>query len=104
MTRLTAAQVDERILALPGWKRKGNFIVKDFVFNEFMDGIRFVNEVSAIAEKLDHHPDVHIRWTRIRLEIQTHDEGGITPLDLKLAGEIEKNLGENRRVGKGAGR
>ncbi len=90
MTKLKAAEVDRKIRNLPGWKRRGNFIVKEFQFEEFMDGIRFVNEVAAIAEKMDHHPDIHIRWTTVRLEIQTHDEGGITPLDLKLAGEIEK--------------
>ena len=76
MTRLSAAQVDEKIGSMAGWKRKGNFISKDFEFGEFMDGIRFVDDISTIAERLDHHPDIHIRWTTVRLEIQTHDEGG----------------------------
>ena len=92
MTRLTAAQIDGKIRALPGWKRKGRFITKTFEFGEFMDGIKFVNEIAATAEKLDHHPDIHIRWTTVRLEIQTHDEGGVTALDIKLATEIEKQL------------
>ncbi len=92
MTRLTAVQVDENIRALPGWKRKGRFITKTFEFDEFMGGIEFVNEIAAIAEKLEHHPDIHIRWTAVRLEIQTHDEGGVTPLDIKLATAIEKQL------------
>ena len=92
MVRLTAAQVDEKVRALPGWKRKGRFITKSFEFDEFMDGIRFVDEIAALAESLDHHPDIHVRWTTVRLEIQTHDEGGITPLDIKLATEIEKRL------------
>jgi 4a-hydroxytetrahydrobiopterin dehydratase len=92
MTKLKAAQVDEKISSLEGWKRKGDFITKEFEFEKFMDGIRFVNDIAAIAEKLDHHPDIHIRWTTIRLEIQTHDEGGVTSLDIKLATEIEKYL------------
>jgi 4a-hydroxytetrahydrobiopterin dehydratase len=92
MTKLKAAQVDEKIRTLEGWKRKGDFITKKFEFEKFMDGIRFVNDIAAIAEKLDHHPDIHIRWTTIRLEIQTHDEGGVTSLDIKLATEIEKHL------------
>jgi 4a-hydroxytetrahydrobiopterin dehydratase len=92
MAKLRAAQVDEKISTLEGWKRKGGFITKKFEFEKFMDGIQFVNDIAAIAEKLDHHPDIHIRWTTIRLEIQTHDEGGITLLDIKLATEIEKYL------------
>jgi 4a-hydroxytetrahydrobiopterin dehydratase len=92
MARLTAAQIDREIRALPGWKRKGRFITKTFEFGEFMDGIKFVNETAATAEKLDHHPDIHIRWTAVRLEIQTHDEGGVTALDIKLATEIERQL------------
>jgi 4a-hydroxytetrahydrobiopterin dehydratase len=92
MAKLKAAQVDEKISSLEGWKRKGRFITKKFEFEKFMDGIHFVNDIAAIAEKLDHHPDIHIRWTTIRLEIQTHDEGGITLLDIKLATEIEKYL------------
>ena len=92
MAKLKAAQVDEKISTLEGWKRKGDFITKKFEFEKFMDGIQFVNDIAAIAEKLDHHPDIRIRWTTIRLEIQTHDEGGITLLDIKLATEIEKYL------------
>jgi 4a-hydroxytetrahydrobiopterin dehydratase len=91
MTKLTAAQVDEKIRSLSGWRRKGLFITKSFEFDEFMDGIRFVDDIAALAEKLGHHPDIHIRWTTVRLEIQTHDEGGITALDIKLAAEIEKS-------------
>jgi len=89
MTKLTAAQVDEKIRSLSGWRRKGLFITKSFEFDEFMDGIRFVDDIAALAEKLGHHPDIHILWTTVRLEIQTHDEGGITALDVKLAAEIE---------------
>jgi 4a-hydroxytetrahydrobiopterin dehydratase len=92
MTRLSAEKVDEKLASLKGWKREGDFIAKTFKFKTFMDGIRFVNEIAAIAEKLEHHPDIHIVWTTIRLEVQTHDEGGITAYDIKLATLIEKAL------------
>ncbi|MGA2664502.1 MAG: 4a-hydroxytetrahydrobiopterin dehydratase [Nitrososphaerales archaeon] len=97
MTRLSDAQVDERIRKLPGWSRRGEFIAKEFQFDEFMGGIGFVDAVAAIAEELDHHPDIHVRWTTVRLEIQTHDEGGVTLLDVGLASEIEKRLGKLKR-------
>lgn len=92
MARLTPEQIDEGIGALEGWKRKRNFITKEFEFGKFMDGIRFVDQVAEVAQKMDHHPDIHIRWTTVRLEIQTHDEGGVTTLDMELAARIERRL------------
>jgi 4a-hydroxytetrahydrobiopterin dehydratase len=78
--------------ALDGWKSKDGFITKTFEFKTFMAGIKFVNDVAAVAERLEHHPDIHVRWTTITLQIQTHDEGGITVLDFQLADDIEKYL------------
>lgn len=95
MTKLSAEEVDAKLAPLEGWKREGNFITKTLKFKTFMDGIDFVNDIAEIAERLEHHPDVHIRWTTIRLEVQTHDEGGITSYDIKLASEIERSLQKN---------
>jgi 4a-hydroxytetrahydrobiopterin dehydratase len=92
MTRLSDAQVESKLADLHGWKRKGDFITKAFKFKKFMDGIAFVDGIALIAEKLDHHPDIHIVWTTVTLQIQTHDEDGLTALDFKLAAEIEKSL------------
>jgi len=97
LTRLTPAQVDAKLRTLNGWRRKGDFITKTFKFRRFMDGIAFVNEVSAIADALDHHPDIHIVWTSIKLELQTHDEGGITPLDIELAAKIDDHVARKKR-------
>jgi 4a-hydroxytetrahydrobiopterin dehydratase len=93
MARLSPAQVDARLKGLSGWKREGDFIKKSFKFKEFMDGIGFVEKVALIAEKLGHHPDIHVVWTTVTLQIQTHDEGGLTSLDFKLAGDIDKSMG-----------
>jgi len=92
MPILSAEEVDRRLSSLKGWKRDGDFITKTYKFKTFTDGIRFVNEITAIAERLEHHPDIHIRWTTIKLEIQTHDEGGVTAYDIKLATQIERSL------------
>lgn len=92
MARLSDAQVESKLVQLDGWKRDGDFIRKSFQFKRFMDGIGFVDNIALIAEKLDHHPDIHIVWTTVTLQIQTHDEGGLTSLDFRLAAEIEKSL------------
>ena len=91
MAKLSPSQVDKKLTGLKGWKREGRFVTKTFTFKTFMEGIAFVNDVASIAEKLEHHPDIHIVWTTIRLEIQTHDEGGITEYDIGLAKAIEES-------------
>lgn len=92
MAKLSREKVEEEVKSLEGWRYDNDFIVKDFKFKRFMQGIRFVNSVAEIAEKMQHHPDIHIRWTNVRLEIQTHDEGGVTEKDIQLARKIEAML------------
>lgn len=97
MARLSDAQVDRALNSLPGWRREGDFITKDFHFRAFMSGIRFVDDVAAIAESAEHHPDIHVVWTTVTLKIQTHDEGGITDLDIDLASRIEKHASGSKK-------
>jgi len=97
MTKLSEAQVERALKSLPGWRREGEFITKEFHFQTFMAGIRFVDKVALIAEAQEHHPDIHVVWTTVTLKIQTHDEGGITEWDVGLAGEIEKRLSRAKK-------
>jgi 4a-hydroxytetrahydrobiopterin dehydratase len=92
VAKLSDAAITERLGRLDDWKREGDFITKTFEFRTFMAGIKFVNDIAKIAEKLEHHPDIHIRYTTIRLSVQSHDEGGITTRDFRLAEQIEKFL------------
>ena len=89
---LTSAEIDRRLKVLHGWKREGRFISKTFEFEKFMEGIDLVGKVARVAEKEEHHPDVHIRYTTVTLSVQTHSEGGVTRWDLELAEAIEKML------------
>jgi 4a-hydroxytetrahydrobiopterin dehydratase len=88
--KLTDDQVTTALAALPGWTREGDAITKTFKFARFADGIAFVQRVAVSADAMDHHPDIDIRYTKIRIALSTHDAGGITDSDVKLAGEIEK--------------
>lgn len=72
-----------------GWKRDGESLVKQFKFGSFRDSIVFVNRVASIADTLDHHPDIDIRFTRVRVGASTHAAGGITEKDLDLADRID---------------
>jgi 4a-hydroxytetrahydrobiopterin dehydratase len=92
VARLSYAQVDRALASLPGWSREEDFITKEFHFKTFLAGIRFVDSVAMVAESLEHHPDIQVVWTTVTLKIQTHDEGGITKLDIALAEEVEHSL------------
>jgi 4a-hydroxytetrahydrobiopterin dehydratase len=82
-------QVRERVAALEGWAREGDAIVKTYEAPSFPAAIEFVNRVATLAEAADHHPDLDIRYRKVRVALSTHSEGGITDKDFALAGQIE---------------
>jgi 4a-hydroxytetrahydrobiopterin dehydratase len=90
MPKLSEAQIGEELKALPGWEYRDNSLSKLFRFNEFMDGIRFIGRIAEIAEAADHHPDMHINYTRVTFICSTHSDGGVTDKDVRLARQIEQ--------------
>ncbi len=82
--------------ALPGWTRKGEAVAKTYTFARFADGIAFVGKVAQMADAMDHHPDIDIRYTNVTFALSTHSAGGITQLDLDLAGKIEATAFEKK--------
>lgn len=92
-TRLSDLEIRRALGALPGWSRRGDALVKTYSFARFGDGIRFVGDVAAEADRMNHHPDIDIRYTDVTFSLSTHDAGGITQKDLDLAAVIEKAAG-----------
>ena len=84
LTELTAE------LLPAGWSCDGKVLERWFEFKEFREALNFVNRVGELAEAMNHHPEIDIRYRRVRLELTTHSAGGITELDLDFA----KNLSE----------
>ncbi|MFD2257565.1 4a-hydroxytetrahydrobiopterin dehydratase [Luteolibacter algae] len=83
---------EELISALkkcPEWEIEKKYITRSFEFEEFMDGIDFVNNVGEIAEEAQHHPDITIKHTKVTLKLTTHDVGGVTDLDIELAQRVD---------------
>ena len=78
---------------VPEWETDKKAIERTFEFDDFSQAIDFVNSVAEIAEEEDHHPDIDIRWNKVRLSLSTHSEGGLTDLDFQLARKID-NLAE----------
>ena len=89
MPPLADAEIGAALDALPGWAREGDEIVKEYDCGSFPGAVAFVVRVGFLAEKADHHPDIDIRWKRVRIALTTHSANGLTNLDLDLAAEIE---------------
>jgi 4a-hydroxytetrahydrobiopterin dehydratase len=89
MPVLTDAQLAAALGDLPEWSRDGDAIRREVKLGDFSAAMAFVNRVAALAEAADHHPDIEIRWNRVTLTLSTHSEGGVTPRDLALAGQID---------------
>lgn len=87
---LSDAEATAALAALDGWSRTGDEIEKTFERTTFADAISFVVRIGFLAEAADHHPDLDVRWRRVRVALTTHDSGGLTALDVEVAKQIEE--------------
>ena len=87
-------EIEQRLDELGDWEREGIEIQKVFEFDDFPSAIKFVNDVAKLADRYDHHPDIDIRYSKVKLSMTTHSEGGLTPRDFDLAADIEQSIGE----------
>jgi 4a-hydroxytetrahydrobiopterin dehydratase len=87
--KLSDLEIQRALGSLAGWSRRGDALSKTFIFDRFADAIAFVDRVAKVADEMDHHPDIDIRYTKVTMVLSTHDAGGITSSDLKLAERIE---------------
>lgn len=98
-TRLSDLEIRRALGTLPGWSRKGDALNKTYSFARFADGIRFVQRIAELADGMNHHPDIDIRYTNVSFSLSSHDAGGITQRDLDLAKEIEGAAGFDQKPG-----
>jgi 4a-hydroxytetrahydrobiopterin dehydratase len=90
MAALSAHEIDSRMKNLAGWQVEAGELVRTFQFPDFRASLHFVNAVGELAEKAGHHPDIDIRYNKVRLALVTHDAGGITAKDFDLAQSIDR--------------
>jgi 4a-hydroxytetrahydrobiopterin dehydratase len=93
-TRLTDAERRSLTQSLPGWSlvEGHEAIARNFQFRDFNEAWGFMNRVALLAESQNHHPDWSNVWNRVRIELSTHDAGGMTGNDVKLAKAIDALL------------
>jgi 4a-hydroxytetrahydrobiopterin dehydratase len=95
-TKPMARQEAERLLrGLTGWALHDNTIEKEFLFKSYLNGLDFAYSVGKIAEEQDHHPDILIRWKRVKLTLSTHSVKGLSENDFIIAAKAELKYRES---------
>ncbi len=87
---LTGAELLQAVHNLAGWNVNGNAIERVFEFSNFVEAMGFVNRIAEAAEAVNHHPDITINYNKVKLSLTSHDSGGVTQRDLRMAGKINE--------------
>jgi len=87
---LSEGEIQQALQKLPGWSRNGNTIERTFQFGNFVQAMDFVNQIAEAAETLNHHPDIYISYGKVTLALVSHDSGGVTQRDIRMAGKINE--------------
>lgn len=90
---LSASEIELALGKLPGWTSRGNSIERVFQFGNFLEAMEFVNRIAAAAEAANHHPDITINYNKVTLTLVSHDSGGVTQRDIRMAGKIHELAG-----------
>lgn len=89
-TVLNGTELHHAIQGLEGWSVQGNTIERTFEFSNFVEAMGFVNRIAEAAEAVNHHPDIIINYNKVKLSLTSHDSGGVTQRDLRMAGKINE--------------
>jgi len=87
-TVLTQSEIDAALPGLPGWATNAGTIERVFQFDDFAQAMVFVNRIADAAEAANHHPDILVNYNKVTLTLVSHDSGGVTQRDLRMAAKI----------------
>ncbi len=87
---LSDSAIRAALAGLPGWELNGKTIERKFEFPNFVKAMEFVTRIATAAEEANHHPDISISYNKVVLELISHDSGGVTQRDIKMAGRINE--------------
>lgn len=90
MEKATNEEASAALASLPGWEREGDVIERAFEFKDFNAAFGFMSRVALAAERMDHHPEWTNVYNRVLIRLSTHDAGGLTQRDFKLAARINE--------------
>ena len=90
MPPLSDHEIKSKLVTVPDWQIESGELMRTFLFKDFRASLAFVNKVGEAAEQAGHHPDIDIRYNKVRLALVTHDAGGITQKDFDIAAAADK--------------
>jgi 4a-hydroxytetrahydrobiopterin dehydratase len=88
--RLKAKDVASELRKLPSWTIRNGKLHRDYKFTDFVTAFGFMSSAALVAQRMDHHPEWFNVWNTVRIDLTTHDAGGISRLDVKLALLLEQ--------------
>jgi len=88
--KLNEKTVTSALSKLSAWKIKGGKLHREYKFADFVTAFGFMSSAALVAQRMDHHPEWFNLWNTVRIDLTTHDAGGITTLDIKLAQTMEE--------------
>jgi len=89
-TVLSGTELHQALEGLAGWSAHDNAIERVFEFPNFVEAMGFVNRIAEAAEAVNHHPDITINYNKVKLSLTSHDSGGVTQRDVRMAGKISE--------------
>ncbi|MDE1761721.1 MAG: 4a-hydroxytetrahydrobiopterin dehydratase [Candidatus Micrarchaeota archaeon] len=87
--KMSDSEVKGKLRELNNWQLSKGKLHKEYKFETFEDAVRFIDQIAVIASSINHHPEIYNVYNRVTLELNTHDEGGITEKDFNLAKHID---------------
>lgn len=90
---LRQTELETALSSLPSWTLKDNKLHREYKFADFVTAFGFMTSVALVAQGMDHHPEWFNVWNVVRVDLATHDAGGITSLDVELAQAMEELAG-----------
>lgn len=89
MQQLSQQAIQEKLQLIDGWELDGNGIKKEWRFKDFKEAMLFINKVAELADSQDHHPELFNVYNTVQIRYSTHDAGGLTEKDFRIAIDID---------------
>jgi len=99
-TKLESADVTRRLADRAGWTLEGGKLHREYKFADFVEAFGFMASAALVAERMNHHPEWFNVWSTVRVDLTTHDAGGISAKDFELAAAMERIAGALKPVTK----
>lgn len=94
MSKLSLGEIETRLPLAKGWEHHGDMLVKTWQFSSSHRALEFLNQVAHLCEQAEYYPDLILRYRSVRIELSTHDQGGLTSRDFDIATAINTLPGD----------